>query len=158
MSAPSPDTLFDQYFYAWSRQQAEELRQASGLRIDALTGLDRGSLADEIEELEMSELDELFPQHKVLIWHLSEWKHQPDGHSTRWQAAIVEQRFRIARASRENPSLRRPRRLEEFSDVYPLARNTAAEGTGLSPDTLPEIFPFVLEEVEDDAFWPGPDA
>ncbi len=157
MSAPAPDTLFDKDFYAWSRQQAEELRQASRLRINALTGLDWEHLADEIEELGMSKLDELFSRYKVLVWHLLKWKYQPDRRSNRWRATINEQRFRIARVLRKNPSLR-SKRLEEFRDVYLLARDSAAEGTELPPGKFPEVCPFTIEEAEDDAFWPDPNA
>lgn len=149
-------SLYEEDFYAWSQQQAERLRESSRSRISSLTGLDWEHLADEVEELGMSKLDELFSRYKVLVLHLLKWKYQADRRSNRWRATANEQRYRIARLLRRNPSLR-PKRMQEFLDAYPLARDGASDETELPLDRFPEVCPFTLEEVEDRNFWPEPD-
>ena len=146
--------LHDSDFYGWTLDQAGKLRQASRSQLGTLSGLDLDSLADELEELGMSKLDELFSRYKVLVWHLLKWQYQPDKRSKSWRNTIVEQRRRIARVMRRNPSVR-PKRLEELDDSYTLARNQAAEKTNLPLSTFPETCPFTLEQVEDPDFWPG---
>jgi hypothetical protein len=145
--------LHDRDFYAWSQHQAEELRRAARSRISPLTGLDWQHLADEVEELGMSKLDELFSRYKVVVLHLLKWKYQPDQRTNHWRATVDEQRYRIARALRKSPSLR-PKRAEEFRDAYHLARTGAADETELPLSAFPETCPFTLDQVEDDSFWP----
>ena len=145
--------LHEADFYGWTQDQAGKLRQVSRMHLGALSGLDLDSLAEELEELGMSKLDELFSRYKVLVWHLLKWEYQPEKRSKSWRNTIREQRRRIERILRKNRSVG-PKRLEELHESYSLARDQAAEETDLPLSTFPEICPFTLEEVEDPDFWP----
>src|ERR1700741_4636390 len=61
-------SLYDQDFVAWSKQQAEALRTAA--RIGSNPSLDWENLAEEIEDLGISQRRELKMQSRRVIEHL----------------------------------------------------------------------------------------
>jgi hypothetical protein len=148
-------TLYEQDFYSWTQQQAEILRRGGELRLNAPAGIDWANLAEEIWELGLSLENELYHRYVVLLAHLLKWRWQPKWRGGSWRATIGEQRYRIARLLRKNPSLK-PKRLAEFADAYEEAVNRAAGETELPIETFPATCPFTLEQVEDQGFWPEP--
>lgn len=145
--------LYEADFYDWTRRQAELLRHAGGMRLNAVPGLDWEHLAEEIETLGKSQLRELYSRYKVLLLHLLKWHYQPPLRGASWRRTIRDQRDEIARLLDDSPSLR-GKRQAELRRAYAKAREDAEDETGLPLSTFPETCPFTLDQVEDDSFWP----
>lgn len=137
-----------QDFYAWSRQQALLLRQGR------FGELDLGYLAEEVEDMGGSVRRELGSRLEVLLMHLLKWRFQPSHQGKSWMLTIAEQRRRIEKLLRKNPSLK-PELEESVLDAYEDARHTAAIETGLDVSTFPEVCPWTCGQVLDSEFWPG---
>lgn len=148
-------TLYETDFYSWTQEQADSLRRAAAARPNDPAGLDWEHLAQEVWELGLSLEMELYHRYVVLVCHLLKWQAQPRGRGGSWRGTIKEQRYRITRLLRKNPGLK-PVRAAEFADAYPEARERALDESSLPDDSLPVACPFTLEQVEDQAFWPGP--
>ena len=153
--AMSPDTkvrpndLYDRDFYAWTKQQAELLRDH---RFD---DLDLVNLIEEIASVGRSDKREIESRLTVLIAHLLKWKFQPGMRSNGWSGTIREQRRRIARIVADSPSLAAyPTDL--LDDVHLSARLAASTETGIAFDVFPESCPFTMQEILDAAFLPEP--
>jgi hypothetical protein len=143
---------YDEDFYAWTQAQAALLRQ------EKASDLDYAHLAEELESLGKREWYAVESRLAVLVRHLLKWRYQPQrrqrGRS--WRSTIWEQRSRIRRLVRLNPSLRRhlPAMIAE---EYPSIRRRTLEETGLPPEALPTTCPWTVEQVLDETFWPPED-
>ncbi len=136
-----------QDFYAWTRDQARLLRAG---RFDAV---DIVHLIEEVEEMGGNIHRQLESRLELLLMHLLKWKYQPNLTGKSWFLTIAEQRRRIAKLLRKNPSLKAE--LEEaFNDAYEDARHSAMLETGLNLETFPEQPPFTLTETLDADFLP----
>jgi hypothetical protein len=147
---PTTVTLYETDFYAWTQQQAALLRKGS------VHDLDLTNLAEEVDDLGISQYTAVSSDLYQVLLHLLKWQYQPDlrvdSHS--WQDSIVEHRDRIERLCTRMPSLRRqlPVMLE---DEYPRARRRARYQTGLPLATFPLVCPWPLAQVLDADFWPA---
>ena len=139
------DSLYKLDFYAWTQQQADFLRSQN------LEQLDVVNLVEEIEEMGRREKRELESRLEVLLMHLLKWQFQPNLRSRSWQLTIKEQRLRLEKLLKENPSLKAIL-AEHVISAYALAIISAEKETGL--DTFPEICPYKAEQVLDGAFMP----
>ncbi|WP_460193924.1 DUF29 domain-containing protein [Thermosynechococcus sp. FA-CM-4201] len=128
-------TLYETDFYAWTQQQAAYLRQGK------LELLDLENLSEEIESLGRQEKRELRSRLEVLLAHLLKWYYQPEQRSKSWIYTIREQRRRIERHLKENPSLK-PYLPEAISVSYETALDIVGQETPLEPETLPQTCPF----------------
>ena len=141
--------LYDQDFYAWTQEQAALMREG------ALRDLDVTNLAEEIESLGKSDRRALGSHLRNLVLHLLKWHCQPAGRHTgpSWRSSIRNARAEIAVLLDDSPSLRR-----EVSGLLarwsPLARQDAADETGLPLATFPEACPWTAEQVLAEDFWP----
>lgn len=80
------------------------------------------------------------------------WRYQPERRGASWDATIKEQRQRVARLLRKNPSLKAS--LEETrGDAYSDARLIVRRETGLPEAVFPVESPFSWEQTLGD-FWP----
>ncbi len=136
---------YESDFYAWTQNQAQILRDRQWQLIDIQ------HLAEEIEDMGHAEKRELESRLEVLLMHLLKWQFQSDRRCRSWQLTIKEQRLRLHRHLKQNPSLKSviP---EVFADVYQLAVVGAAKETGL--DIFPDICPYTFEQVILDVFLP----
>jgi hypothetical protein len=92
----------------------------------------------------------------VLLVHLLKWRFQPERRGSGWRGSIVEQRRRIDRLLRQEPSLAVvPEALLDKS--YAAARSLAARETGLPRLTFPPSCPFRVEDVLRPDYLPEPD-
>ncbi|NCJ06214.1 DUF29 family protein [Synechococcales cyanobacterium C] len=137
---PQSTTLYDADFYAWTQQQAERLRSRK------LDQLDIENLAEEIESLGRQEQRELENRLGVLLGHLLKWHYQPQRRSGSWFATIREQRRRILRHLKANPSLK-PYFAEAIAEGYEDGLDLFTRETGLNPDELPQSCPFSVEQI-----------
>jgi hypothetical protein len=144
---------YDDDFYAWCLDQARALRRLAASHAALAEPLDLENLAEEIESLGRSLLRELGSRYRVLLLHLLKWRHQPALRTPSWRSTIRTQRCEIADLLEQSPSLRR-RRAEQVAKAYAIARELAADETGLPIEAFPESCPFTLEQVEDPDFLP----
>jgi hypothetical protein len=134
-------------FHAWA------LANAALLRSGRWPELDVEHIAEELEDMGASKERELESRLGILLAHLLKWVYQPERRSNSWIATIREQRRRIERLLRKNPSLHSSFE-EVFDDAYGDARLIAMRETGLNDRIFPEICPFLAEEVLAEDFWP----
>ena len=141
--------LYEQDFYQWTQEQAALLREG------AWHDLDVANLVEEVESLGISQKHALGSRLKNLVMHLLKWHYQPSGRQTghSWRASITNARDEIAMLLEDSPSLRReaPALLTRR---YPAARMLAHDETGLPLATFPEVCPWTVAQILDDAFWP----
>ena len=134
-------------FYGWAMHNAELLRQGK------LGEIDRERIAEELEDLGASKERELENRLGILLAHLLKWVYQPERRGNSWRATVIEQRRRIERVLRKNPSLKS--KLDEaFDNAYGDARLIASRETGMAADSFPETSPFPIGQALDDAYWP----
>jgi hypothetical protein len=96
----SNSSNYETDFHAWAMEQAGLLR--AGRLADA----DIVNIAEEIESMGRSEKRELVSRLGVLLNHLLKWQCQPALRGNSWRLTIREQRRKIARHLRDDPSLR----------------------------------------------------
>ena len=134
-------------FHAWAYQNAQLLREGRFEEIDI------ENIAEELEDMGSSKARELESRLGVLLAHLLKWVYQPERRSNSWRATILEQRRRIARLIKKNPSLKNV--LDEaFLDGFGDARLIAMRETGLNDDIFPLTSPFTVEQTLNDDYWP----
>jgi hypothetical protein len=90
----------DRDFYGWAQEQAALLRAGN------LSEADIVHIAEEIESLGRGEQQRLEDRLIVLLLHLLKWQFQPNFRGNSWRLSIKEQRVKIARHLRKNPSLK----------------------------------------------------
>src|SRR6266705_663786 len=143
-------SLYDTDFYAWSLEQGRLLETRQ------FAALDLPNLLEEVLGLGRSERHAVDSRLIQLVAHLLKWRCQPErrqtGHS--WAASIAEQRLRLARLLRENPSLR-PELPALLDDAYPVAALQAVRQTRLLAGTFPPTCPWTVAQVLADDFWPA---
>lgn len=140
-------SVYEKDFYAWTQEQAALLREHQ------YTKLDLDNLIEEIESIGRSEYRQLGNRLEVLIMHLLKWQYQPELQGRSWELTILEQRRRIAKLLRNNPSLHHelPTLLPE---VYDDAAFSAMRETGLLLSTFPDQCPYTLTQVLDQRWLP----
>ncbi|AXY67724.2 DUF29 domain-containing protein [Thermosynechococcus sichuanensis E542] len=138
-------TLYETDFYAWTQQQATYLRQGK------FELLDLENLSEEIASLGRQEKRELRSRLEVLLAHLIKWYYQPEQRSKSWIYTIREQRRRIERHLKENPSLKSylP---EAICLSYETALDLVGQETPLDPETLPQTCPFSEAQIFEEPF------
>lgn len=148
MSADLSD-LYERDFHAWTGVQAAFLRRGD------FAAADIAHIAEEIESMGRSEQQQLERRLTVLLLHLLKWAHQPNLRGSSWRLTIKEQRNRIERHLRRNPSLRHLL-AQTITDAYSDALIAAERETGLAEDHFPATCPWSFTEMADHGFWPGP--
>jgi hypothetical protein len=141
------DRLYEEDFVEWARETARLLRSG---RFDAM---DVEHLAEEIEDMGISQEREALSRLRVLIVHLLKWRWQPEKRSRSWRSTIDVQRTEIEDVLRRSPSLRRS--LSGLTvEAYPGAARRASIETGLSQNTFPAECPFSVAQILDPEFLP----
>jgi len=134
-------------FYGWIQDQADALKAGN------FTGLDLEHLIEEIEDMGKSQQRTLESRLEVLLMHLLKWQFQPRLRSPSWQFTIKEQRRRIAKLLKKNPSLSSAIG-ETLADAYESAVSVASAETGIDQSTFPAHCPWTFEQTTAPAFWP----
>jgi hypothetical protein len=133
-------TLHAQDFYAWAQQQAELLRSQQ------LEQLDTEHLVEELDAMRRQLEQELENRLGILLGHLLKWRYQPQARTKSWRATIEEQRFRIARLIKKNPSIK-PYLSEAIEVGYRLGLLLVDQETPLDARQLPQTCPFSEAEI-----------
>ncbi|CAK0746022.1 DUF29 domain-containing protein [Gammaproteobacteria bacterium] len=137
-----------QDFYSWTRQQSTLLKQHQFSELDIMR------LAEEVEDMGNHVYRQLTSRLEVLLMHLLKWQFQPALQSKNWRLTIAEQRRRIVKLLRKNPSLT-TEFVETLADAYEDARHSAMLETGLELENFPEVCPYCLEDVLNQEFYPA---
>jgi hypothetical protein len=141
---------YERDFYAWTAEQARELRRLKPERIDW------ENLAEEVESLGRSDKRAIGSDLKIVLEHLIKWKFQPEKRSDSWSDSIEEHRDRIARIIEDSPSLASTPG-EILAREYLKARRKALRDTNLPQRRIPASCPFKIEDVLDPDFLPDAD-
>jgi hypothetical protein len=151
----SLDDLYRNDYYAWSRQQAAELRRLLVERVN--TPLDLDNLAEEVESLGRSDLRRVKSQLRRIIEHLLKLQYSPasdprDG----WRETILEARQDID--DYLTPSMR-PEIEADLERDYAKARDKTVlalqrHGEVEAAADLPVASPYTLPELLDPEWWP----
>lgn len=134
------DDLYEKDGYAWSKREAELLRQRRFAEVDL------ANVIEEIESVGKSERRALKSSYRVLIQHLLKWQFQPERRSRSWADTIRTQRTEVESDEEDNPSLK----AESDAIVaaaYRLARKQAADETGLPLATFPDTCPYTPDQL-----------
>jgi hypothetical protein len=125
------NVTYETDYHAWTAQQAELLRQGR------LAEIDVEHIAEELEDMGSSREQELESRLGILLAHLLKWAIQPDLRSNSWRYTIEEQRRRIERLLRKNPSLKSSL-LSVVEEAYGDAILMAARETQLKKEIFPK--------------------
>jgi hypothetical protein len=142
-----PRNSYDTDIIAWANEQARLLRAGH------FDDLDIEHIAEEIEDVGKSEQRELENRLEVLLMHLLKWQFQPNLQGRSWLLTVAEQRRRITKLLRKNPSLNADM-ASILADVYDDARFSAMRETGLDMSVFPESCPWTFEQIMNPEFWP----
>jgi hypothetical protein len=138
--------VYENDFYGWI------IEQTGLLKLGRYNDLDTANLIEEMESMGKSEKRALESRLVVLLQHLLKWQHQPSFRGKSWELTIKEQRLRIEKIMRDNPSLKR--QLEScFFDAYQFAVIQAAKETGIDEKTFPGRCEWNLQQVLDPTFF-----
>jgi hypothetical protein len=145
-------SLYEQDFYQWTLQTAQLIKQRQ------FNELDITHLIEEIESMGASERRELESRLEVLIAHLLKLHYLVDWRANNargWCATIKEQRHKIQKLLKRNPSLK-PQlvTLFEDDDIYQDGYLKAIAETNLVFDIFPEQCPYRLDQIIDADFFP----
>lgn len=101
-----------------------------------------------------SQRSQLYDRLATLVVHLLKWERQPDRRGRSWALTIIEQRVRLAKHLKDNPSLR-PLAAETASEAYGAARARAPRETRLPLAGFPKALPYGIDDVLNDEWLPG---
>jgi Domain of unknown function DUF29 len=135
-----PATRHEDDLYAWVEEQCALLRAGRVSEVDAL------NVAEELSDLAHAQYDKLESALTVLTQHLLKWDHQPSRRTRSWALTIREQRRRVVRVLKENPSLK-SRLSEAMAEGYDYGRLRALGETKLAESALPESCPYTFDEM-----------
>ena len=142
--------LYDRDFYLWITTTIEQIKQRD------FNLVDWNNLLEELADLGQERKNELESRLMVLFEHLLKltyWEQERDYNAPGWRGTIREQRKRLKRLLRKNPSLK-PYLAEVFTECYTDARDITIDKTGLNPATFP-VEPIInIEQALDENFLP----
>ncbi|MFO1035582.1 MAG: DUF29 domain-containing protein [Geminicoccaceae bacterium] len=154
--ATPPRELYDSDFYAWTRQQARELRRLKPLRLNGDLDVDR--LALEIRDLGSEQLFAVQSQTVRLIEHLLKLAYSTlEQPRRRWMISVNDARAEIE--NRLTPTLRR-RLLASLDRQYERARRNAAlaledQDEAAAAGALPSTCPYGFDQLLDPDWLPA---
>ena len=140
--------LYRTDFYAWTRAQAEGLRRLAETRPNL--PLDLGHIAEEIEDLGMSERSTVISFARLIMQHFLLATHSPAAEPRQhWLDEVDE--FRSQIEDKLTPTIRREVEAE-LDAIYGRARRNAARkmrrhGEHEAVAALPEACPYTLDQI-----------
>jgi len=144
----SASSLYETDFYAWTREQAELVREQAWSQIDLPNPI------EEIESLSRQQRQELRNRLSVLIGYLLKWQYQPQFRSRSWLATLRIQRLDVDDLLEENPSLK-PYLEEALCKAYLRGVELAVRETNLPNQIFSTECPYSFVEILSDRFYPG---
>jgi uncharacterized protein DUF29 len=139
-TAPAPSRSYKDDLFGWVEDQVALLEAGRLLEVDAK------NVADELGDVGKEQYEKLESAIRVILLHLLKWDHQPERRSRSWVGSIIEQRRRVARVLKKNPSLK-PHIAEAIEEGYEDARTEASVETNIPEQTFPSNCPYSWEEI-----------
>lgn len=140
---------YEQDLYAWAMRNVQLLREGR------LTEIDAEHIAEELESMGRSEKYQLMNRLAILFAHLLKWQYQPEHRSGSWKGTIREQRKRLRKLFKENPSLKSEQIIAEvIFDAYDIGITRASVETGFAETIFPPDCPYTLDQALDENFYP----
>src|SRR5260370_39809596 len=125
---------YDEDFYGWAMATASLLKQGK------FNEVDMENVIEEMEAMGRSEKHQLINRLSVLIAHLLKWQFQPDFRGRSWSGTIEEQRHKIGRLIKENPSLK-PKIPEAIKEGFLDSKSILKKETSIDLKMLPTKCP-----------------
>lgn len=154
--ATGPEALYDDDFYAWTRDQAAALRRLVEQRWNG--PLDLLHLAEEVEDLGSERQNAVMSQLERTIEHLLKLEHSAQPEPRRqWMISVIDARGEIER--RMTATIRREVE-PTVPDLYRRARSKVALALVdyREPEAaraLPADCPYTLDDLLADDWWPA---
>ncbi len=141
-------TLYEQDFYAWTKEQAQRIKMLN------IEGLDSENLYEEVLSMGISQHSELKNRLAVLLTHLLKLNYQIDKNGHSWKYTIKEQRLRLKDLLKEMPSLKSTLDAT-VTKSYKYGVLNAVKETGLRESIFPTECPWNITQILDDEFYPN---
>ena len=143
MNHPMPDGLYERDVLAWSQHQADLLRRLA--RGERVNDVDWAHVAEEIEDVGLSELHSVESFLNLIMLHLLKLQAGPDdAASDHWHAEIVAFQANLRR--RFTPSMRQRINLDSlYADAVKQLR--AGDRRNNTPRPWTETNPFNLDQL-----------
>lgn len=154
--ATRAEQLYDDDFYAWTRDQAAALRRLADEQWNG--PLDLLHLAEEVEDLGSEQQWAVESQLEGIIEHLLKLEHSPSPAPRRqWMISVVEARGEAER--RLTATIRREVE-PALADRYRRARRKAElalldHGEADAARALPDACPYAFDDLLADEWWPA---
>jgi hypothetical protein len=148
-------SLYQTDYYAWTRQQAAELRAMAAARIDSK--LDLENLAEEVESLGRSDLNTVRSQVRRIIEHLLKLEYSPASEPRiDWRDSVDQARNEIEDHITTSMF---PDVIADLDRLFGRARRSAASGLVKHGErdvatALPQVCPYQFEHVVDQEWYP----
>ncbi|MBF0343690.1 MAG: DUF29 domain-containing protein [Nitrospirae bacterium] len=139
--------LYEEDFYAWVFKNVDLLKQRR------FSETDMEHVIEELEDMGKSRERELENRLGVLVAHLLKWQYQPQLRGNSWDCTIKEQRRKIERLLRKNPSLKN-RLSDALLESYGDAVLMASRQSDIPLSMFPHDCPYSLEQILADSFLP----
>ena len=140
-------SAYDTDYCEWAQQQIALLASRQ------FDKLDIGHLTEELGEMGNTARNEIESRLTVLLAHLLKLQFQPEQQSRSWLGSIREQRIRLSKTFRKNPSLQSYPMLV-LDECYQDAVKIAMDDTGLARNCFPAACPYRVEQALDETFLP----
>ena len=153
--ASRPQQLYDDDFYAWTRDQAQALRRMAEQRWNG--PLDLEHLAEEVEDLGSEQRNAVRSQLERVIEHLLKLEHSPAAAPRPgWMNSVDDARARIEDAL--TPTIRRDAQAmltRLFNRARRrVARDLISQGERDAAQALPGTCPYAFDDLLADEWWP----
>jgi Domain of unknown function DUF29 len=149
-------SLYQTDYYAWTKQQAAELRRLASARADST--LDLANLAEEVESLGISQLSSVKSQMRRVMEHLLKLEHSPEAEPRGgWRRTIIEARDEIS--DDLTAALRRDVEAA-LALLYEQSRRRArvalaAHGERAAAQALPVTCPYSFDQIVSHDWYPA---
>ena len=154
--ATRPEQLYQDDFYAWTRDQASALRQLADQRWNG--PLDLLHLAEEVEDLGSEQQWAVESQLERVLEHLLKLEHSPSQNPRRqWMISVNTARAdigrRLTRTIRRNVESELPERYRQARRNANLA--LLDHGEKDAARALPQDCPYAFDDLLADEWWPA---
>lgn len=138
---------YEEDFHGWTMQNVQLLKQGKYQEADI------EHIIEELEEMGISNENQLINRLSVLIAHLLKWQFQPDFRGRSWEGTIEEQRNKINRLIKKNPSLK-AKVSEAIEEGFSDSKSIIKKETPIDLKVLPSTCPYTFDQIISDDFYP----
>lgn len=139
--------LHESDVYTWAFETARLLRDKAPANIDW------DGIAEELEDLGISQERALSSHMRMLLAHLLKWSYQPGHRNKSWKLSIENSRDELKEILERSPGLRQ--KIPPLFDAsYRRARRDAASETSLDESDFPQKCPWSYGQIIKETFWP----